>query len=297
MGREGGEVLAREIKDLALSRGAFRVGIADAVNGFSRAVAGCRPRDLMPGCRSVVCLAVHVGTGYYELRGLSTHTGGEPLGRPADWLSDSITLEVSQLLYRRGAGAYVVPAVMETTGGGPGTRSPLKLRQDTIVPFSIKLAAYEAGLGVYGRNSTVLTPEYGPQVYFRVILTDCELTYDRPLEGFDPCAGCRVCATLCPARAIDPAKEPPHGHDRVRCKAFVYSLPEFSSNPVVRRCGLCTDRCRLAKPGGFTGGAHHTLADLTREAVESLRALILASESHRRRVEEFEAWDGNLGLG
>ncbi|MDI6638054.1 MAG: hypothetical protein QME82_03990 [Bacillota bacterium] len=283
-------MLAEEVRHVAVSRGAFRVGIARPT--FARALEGCRPRDLMPDCESVICFAVFVGSDYYQRLGLVTHHDGKPFARPASWLIDSIALAVSQFLFRRGIRSYVVPDTLETTGSDGLASSPVKLEERRIVPFSMKLAAFEAGLGVYGRNSTIITPEHGSQVYFRAILTDHQFDrYDEPLKGYEPCHGCRLCADLCPAGAIDPSVPPPQGHDRIRCKAFVFSLPEFSSDPVASRCGLCTDRCPRARLDGFTRGRHYTLLDHPEEKARSISSEILESREFQRRLEDFRRWD------
>ena len=45
-------------------------------------------------------------------------------------------------------------------------------REKLIQRLSLKLAAYEAGIGVYGRCGIIITPKYGPRVNFGVVLTD-----------------------------------------------------------------------------------------------------------------------------
>ncbi len=282
-------MLLDEVRHIAESRGAFKVGIASPA--FPKALQGCQPHDLMPDCQSVICFGVAVGRDVYQRFGLVSHYGGEPFTRPASWLIDSIALAVSQFLYRRGIKSYVVPDTLETVGSDAQASSPVKLEEGRIVPFSMKLAAYEAGLGVYGRNSTIITPEYGSQVYFRAILTDYSFDCDEPLAQFDPCRGCQLCADLCPAGAIDPSVEPPRGHDRVRCKAFVFTLPAFSADPTVSRCGLCSERCPQAKQAGFTSGRHHALLDLPEERARSISAAVLGSREFRQRLEQFARWE------
>jgi len=68
-----------------------------------------------------------------------------------------------------------------------------------VIPYAIK-----AGLGEYGRNQMVLTPEYGPRVRFSKIFTDMPLAVDAPrrLGLADYCAQCTVCADACPPKAL-----------------------------------------------------------------------------------------------
>ena len=67
-----------------------------------------------------------------------------------------------------------------------------------------KLCAYEAGLGVYGRSGLILHPNLGNRMKLGVVLTDAPLEPDTRLDGFDPCTGCDLCVTRCPAQAYGP---------------------------------------------------------------------------------------------
>ncbi len=77
------------------------------------------------------------------------------------------------------------------------------------IPYAIK-----AGLGEYGRNQMVLTPEFGPRVRFSKIFTNLPLAADAPrrpgLAAY--CEGCTICATSCPPRAL-PEGPPDMGPD------------------------------------------------------------------------------------
>jgi epoxyqueuosine reductase QueG len=68
-----------------------------------------------------------------------------------------------------------------------------------VIPYAIK-----AGLGEYGRNQMVLTPEFGPRVRFSKIFTDLPLVADavKPLGLKAYCAGCDACAAACPVKAL-----------------------------------------------------------------------------------------------
>ncbi len=68
-----------------------------------------------------------------------------------------------------------------------------------VIPYAIK-----AGLGEYGRNQMVLTPEFGPRVRFSKIFTNLPLAEDAPrrlgLAAY--CARCTICADSCPVKAL-----------------------------------------------------------------------------------------------
>jgi epoxyqueuosine reductase len=78
-----------------------------------------------------------------------------------------------------------------------------------VVPYAIK-----AGLGEYGRNQMVLTPQFGPRVRFSKIFTDMPLDVDvvRELGLTKYCHNCTICAEACPPKAL-PKGEPKAGSD------------------------------------------------------------------------------------
>jgi len=78
-----------------------------------------------------------------------------------------------------------------------------------VIPYAIK-----AGLGEYGRNQMVLTPEFGPRVRFSKIFTNLPLAVDRPrrLGLARYCESCTICADSCPPKAL-PKGAPDLGPD------------------------------------------------------------------------------------
>ncbi|MEO7403069.1 MAG: hypothetical protein ABIU95_05310 [Burkholderiales bacterium] len=75
----------------------------------------------------------------------------------------------------------------------------------------LRAAAVASGLGTWGLNRAVLTPQFGPRVYFGGLLTNLTLEHDAPLAS-ELCLGleaCGRCAAICPERAI-PLRAPLH---------------------------------------------------------------------------------------
>lgn len=68
-----------------------------------------------------------------------------------------------------------------------------------VIPYAIK-----AGLGEYGRNQMVITPEFGPRVRFSKIFTDMPITQSIPArKGVrEFCDICTKCADGCPPKAL-----------------------------------------------------------------------------------------------
>lgn len=79
-------------------------------------------------------------------------------------------------------------------------------------PILEKRWAVEAGLGFIGRNTLLVTPEYGSFVLLGELLIDAEAdSYDEPYTG-PGCGECRRCMDKCPNRALTP-----DGLDTSRC--------------------------------------------------------------------------------
>lgn len=67
--------------------------------------------------------------------------------------------------------------------------------------FPHRMAATRAGLGWIGKNSCLVTPEFGPRVRLVTILTDMPLVVDEPVTE-SRCNDCRICVDACPAGAL-----------------------------------------------------------------------------------------------
>ncbi|HBQ65197.1 MAG TPA: hypothetical protein DD727_09860 [Clostridiales bacterium] len=70
----------------------------------------------------------------------------------------------------------------------------------------LKLAAYQAGLGVYGKNSLLYVPGYGSFMHLRAIHLGIPFAGELPVmpspETTSPCGECRRCQEACPTGAI-----------------------------------------------------------------------------------------------
>ncbi|MGC8864620.1 MAG: tRNA epoxyqueuosine(34) reductase QueG [Bacteroidales bacterium] len=67
-------------------------------------------------------------------------------------------------------------------------------------PVAEKTWAVEAGLGVWGKNTLLLT-EKGSWFFIGIILTDADLEPDAPLST-NLCADCNICLRACPTGAL-----------------------------------------------------------------------------------------------
>ena len=74
--------------------------------------------------------------------------------------------------------------------------------QKTVGLISLKYAAYQAGLGIIGKNTLLITPKYGNMVWLGAILTSAEFKSD-PIMSKNLCKdSCTLCISNCPVQAL-----------------------------------------------------------------------------------------------
>jgi epoxyqueuosine reductase QueG len=236
-----------ELEEFLRKFGVFKVGVADPVLGFKNAKDGCHPRDVMRNCNSVIVFALHVGLDYYTT--LDYCQKGDVESRVFNIYRDWVSLQLANFLEDKGYDAIIPHG--------------FKDEKEKVARLSFKLAAYEAGLGVFGRPSVLITPEYGPRVNLGVVLTDASIGSDKPLKGFNPCKECSVCVSLCPINAINKEWPPPKGFNRSRCVQFVYWIREKTKKKIML-CGYCYNNCPAGEIAdkAFHLGKWGTLLDL-----------------------------------
>jgi ferredoxin len=98
-----------------------------------------------------------------------------------------------------------------------------------------------AGLGWFGRNNLLVSPELGSRLRLVTVLTNAPLEPDKPLD--DGCMTCRACIATCPAGAI---KERRDDFDHKGC---FEKLREFQKLRLVSQfiCGVCVKACKGPK--------------------------------------------------
>lgn len=259
---ETSENLKSAIARVLKKAGAYKMRVAGANKGFKRALAGCHPHDLMTDCNSVIVFGVYVGTDYCRSIKIGAQTTEDH--RIMHIFRDLLQYRVAEFLRERGYKA-VVPRGFQS-------------REAHTASLSYKLAAAEAGLGVYGKCGIIVTPEYGPRINFGVILTDAVIEPDRRLTEFDPCQNCRVCVDLCPPKAIKDGFHPPEGYNRQTCIGFVMRLRERLGDRNFL-CGSCYDHCPIGKTArrGFVRSRYRTIEDLEPVERGSILSDVLSS--------------------
>jgi len=83
-------------------------------------------------------------------------------------------------------------------------------------PVLERAYAVSSGLGVIGKNCSLLIQGVGSYVLLAEVLTDLDLPTDEPVM-YDPCKSCRRCIDACPTQCIQPDRT----IDANRCISFL----------------------------------------------------------------------------
>lgn len=204
------ETLTNEVVTWLKANGASIVGIG-AVERFDGAPKGHHPRDFLQEASSVVTFGVALlhQSLYWEehlvnsvlvpaehRKDLLQNYFYQQTGyNMVNDLLNRLALCVSNFLERRGYLSLFFPATY-----GPDVEEFIR----RTIPsgwglLSQRHAAVRAGLGEFGLNNVVLTPEYGPRIRFNSVITEAELTAS-PLLTHKVCLGegCSICLKSCP---------------------------------------------------------------------------------------------------
>lgn len=180
-----------QLKSYAIKMGADLVGIA-STSQFAEAPKGHSPADLMPNARSVIVLAQRLPRGAFNTHLLTALT---LVHQDAMKRLDHIAYKVACFLEDQGGEAIPIPADAPYTDWDESNLHGMG-------ELSHRHAAVAAGLGRLGKNSLLITPEYGNRVNLVSIVTDLEIEPDPPVTSNLCPQGCRLCIDSCPAGAL-----------------------------------------------------------------------------------------------
>jgi len=225
--------LTDEINTLALKNGAELVGFTSAEEMERKAPLCHKPSDLLKNSRSIITLAC--GRSLNEDREYVYNWG-------PDYSLTYIRLK-DETKWRRKQAKPCIDAV----------KSFLQQKGYNVVIephgwsgiLSFKMAAYLAGVGVFGKGSFVLSPKLGPLNVLACILTDAELDCGEPLN-LDVCKDCTECIKACKYGAF---RKESNNYRWLGEKCRCYDL---IMNPVTLKWtyGPCNSKCSNACPIG-----------------------------------------------
>jgi len=227
---------ARQVKSIVLSCGADLCGIAP-VERFKDAPEGFRPRDIFPGCKSVIVFVRRLPTSTLDAKSCVPYTYVNDL--VAEEVSD-ITLKACRALEARGMAAVPVPTNEPYEfWDAPKTRG--------MGILSMRHAAHLAGLGAMGKNTLLVTREFGNMVQIGAILVDADLKGDEVIAKPFCAPGCRLCIDSCPQKALNGITV-----DQKLCRPI--SNFRSAKGYTLKKCNVCRRVC----PDRFGVGMSNT---------------------------------------
>ena len=227
------EKLTNKIKTIALNSGADLVGFTSADILEKGAPKGHKPSDLMLNAKSVITLAC--GRQLNEDRNYTYRWG-------PDFSLTFIKLK-TEVEQRRKENRRSIEAV----------KNFLTQRKFSAITemhgwsgiLSFKMAAYLAGLGVFGKGGFLVHPHLGPLNILTCMLTDAPLNYDTPLK-IELCSDCIECIKACKYGAFKKVSRSYKWiHEKCRCYDLIM-------NPVTLKWtyGPCNSKCVNVCPRG-----------------------------------------------
>jgi ferredoxin len=192
-----------DVKSLAKSLGADLVGIASAetLNAFPPDPRYPQtPERISPYCKSVIVLACRIPVAVFRAKApVAVQYMDMVVLRRMDKIAHTLAME----LEKQGFPSFVTAAQETDWDYKNGSYGRLSTRHLGI----------EAGLGTFGMEVNILTPEFGPRVYLTGILTEMELEPDKRITE-QVCIGesCSRCLYSCPTDAVKH-----FGIDKRRC--------------------------------------------------------------------------------
>lgn len=222
--------LTLQVKSFAMEQDAKLVGIADA-NLFDHAPKGHKPTDILQDAKAVIVIAIP---------------------QPKAIISDALTTEYTRCIFtteiKLELAAFNIANFLDEKGY---KAIPIPVRMDLMMDkenlmgdLSHKHAAVLAGLGQIGKNSLLITPEYGNRVYLSSIVTNAPLIPDKPFDKELCSENCFKCVKACPIQAISK-------NGKVnKAKCYAYCKTERDKYPLtqgVYSCRICRQVCPFSK--------------------------------------------------
>ena len=181
------------IKKLAKELGADLVGIASAetLNTFPPDPRWPqKPDNISPHVKSVIVIACHIPVAGFRAK---HNIAVQYLDMLVLRRLDRIAFKIADHLERLGHPSFVT-AAQETDWN---------LKTASYGQLSTRHLGIEAGLGTFGLEVNILTPEFGPRIYLTGILTELVLEPDKIMTE-QVCIGesCSRCLHSCPTDAV-----------------------------------------------------------------------------------------------
>jgi len=156
-------------------------------------------------------------------------------------------------------------------------------------PPPMRWAAAKAGLGKFGRNNFIFTPEHGSHTHIDAWIVDTVLDYDNPVNDtlMPQCrANCRKCIDACPTKALSDE----FSMDRGKCITHLMYEKKSLSNETRAQmgqwlygCDACQDVCPMNK-GKLMQAEDFPLLSQYEEYMEPEKILLMDEDTYANIV-------------
>jgi len=209
---------AESVKQLARDLGADLVGIASAstLNAFPPDPLWPQTPDrISKSCKSVIVIVSRIPVAAFRAK---SGVAVQYIDMLVLRRMDKIAYKIAEALERKGHPSFVT-AAQETDWD---------YKRASYGRLSTRHLGIEAGLGTFGLEVNILTPEFGPRLYLTGILTDLELEPDQIMTE-QVCIGesCSRCLHSCPTDAVKH-----FGIDKRACSKEAQEFGFMTSIPV-----------------------------------------------------------------
>ena len=256
-------------------------GLMDGLPWFTeeRVERGADPRNLLPNARSIISLALSYHTDDPATTTDDANEQAAPRGRIARYAWGE---DYHRVFARR------VKSFIEALPGIVGDQEMQTRWYTDTGPMLDRAVAERAGVGWFGKNTNILTPQ-GSWMLLAQIITTLDLTPDAALKK--TCGSCTACIEACPTGAI----VAPYVLDNSRCISYL-TIENRGAIPLELRpligdwifgCDICQDVCPVNRKARV-GKAY---AELTRDAEgrarpELVELLSLDDDGFRERFRQ-----------
>lgn len=285
------EIIKKYILDLELDV----VGIATPER-MANEPEGRGPLDILPNCKSIIVFGYRVIDGVTQ----SLFRGFEDNNKFAQGIYGTHGYEMAPnflLMYN----SFKIAEFIERKFGEVAVALPSGPLQNGVcgrdqmpqfcgpvldgLPFNLNNAAVAAGLGEYGWNNRVLTPEHGPRIKFGCVLSSIELTPDAPYSGPRLCnpEECGICVNICPTCAL-PAPGTEDAKVEILAGKEQQMAPFKLNRCMVAACALRTEF------GSMSGDLVSNLDPTTEELEAAFKKKVMESTRDATMIDHNQKW-------